>query len=536
MSQKIKSLGLLLTVILAGSFTSTWGWVVNLACTSKNMPLETIHFSPHSLVTSQPVQLTLTSQVGGTIHYTLNGSLPQVNAPAYNQPILIDKPTLLRAQVFDEAGEPLGDSYTQSYIIAAYQQTIPVISIAIDPVSLIWLHDYPEEHDQNVEQPITLEYFAPGGQVQFNVKAGLRIHGNRDQLYGPKKSYQISFSQEYGGPGQLDYSLFGDTPVTSFDKLVLRAVSNETSPALSSARSTTAQTYFSKFIGDQVVRNLHRDMGQPVAHGRWVLLYLNGQFRGLYNLTEVVDLSYFRSYSDQDAEWDVISQETDQTAPGEWVKREITVTGQAEGWLATQNWLNNADFTNPANITTLEATVDLENLFSVLFLQVYVQNYDWPGQNWMVYRRRDAQATASEARWRMMIWNTEDSFGSGSVGFKTDANILEQIYHADENITRLAKPLSDNETLRQRFVQRVREYLGMENLDNRPPGEVGQLSKERIKTEILNQATIVRPFIEMETQQWASHLNVKVFDQNVAAALLFVDERQDMILHHLDMK
>lgn len=247
----------------------------------------------------------------------------------------------------------------------AYQQAIPVIAIAIDPIRLTWLHDYPEEHDQNEEQPITLEYFAPGGQAQVKLKAGIKIYEDQTGLYGPKKSYQISFSQAYGG--SLEYPLFEDTPVQSFDKLVLRAVNNETSPALLNVGPSSTQTYFIKFIGDQVLRNLYRDMGQPAAHGRWVLLYLNGQFRGLYNLTESIDPSYFESCS-----------------------------------------------------------------------------------------AKEVEAEASSP-----------------------------------------------------------------------------LSKDQIKAEILNQAAIVRPFIQMEIDRWASDLSLDLFDQNIQDALRLVDQQEEITLPHL---
>jgi len=161
------------------------------------------------------------------------------------------------------------------------------------------------------------------------------------------------------------------------------------------------------------VRNLHRNMGQPVAHGAWVLLYLNGKFWGLYNVTERVDLQYLRSYSDKDSDWDVIKKE---------------------------------------------------------------------------------------------------------VGINT--RIIE-------------KPFIHSCDLKFRFVQRAREYLGVENPNNRPEEEIGQLSNERVKAEILAQAAIIRPFIQLEADRWAPFMNTQLFDQNIENSLRFVDERQEIILHHL---
>ena len=55
--------------------------------------------------------------------------------------------------------------------------------------------------------------------------------------------------------------------------------------------------------------------------------------------------------------------------------------------------------------------------------------------------------------------------------------------------------------------------------------------------EILKQAAIVRPFIQMEADRWVpgTGLGVDVFDRNIENALKFADEREEVILHHLDI-
>ena len=94
--------------------------------------LEAIVFSQEATVAHQPILLTMRSQVGGTIHYTTNGSVPSATTTPYTGPIPINESTVIRAQVFQADGTPLGGMYTKSYIIAAYDQTIPVISISAE--------------------------------------------------------------------------------------------------------------------------------------------------------------------------------------------------------------------------------------------------------------------------------------------------------------------------------------------------------------------------------------------------------------------
>ena len=98
----------------------------------------------------------------------------------------------------------------------------------------------------------------------------------------------------------------------------------------------------------------------------------------------------------------------------------------------------------------------------------------------------------------------------------------------------MEKPFIKSCYLKNSFVHRSREYLGVENIYGKPANEIGQLSKARVKAEIIEQADIVRPFIGLETQRWAPDLpGVDLFNQNVNDALAFADAREEIILEHL---
>jgi len=52
--------------------------------------------------------LTMTSEVPGTIRYTIDGKIPTAESPAYTGPLTIDKTTSVRAVLFDAAGKQVG--------------------------------------------------------------------------------------------------------------------------------------------------------------------------------------------------------------------------------------------------------------------------------------------------------------------------------------------------------------------------------------------------------------------------------------------
>lgn len=369
----------LMAVLLTGSIS-----LVDPALSGQNTGLDPIHFSQDSVVTRQPFLLTLTSEADGTIRYTTNGSLPTVDSTVYAEPISIEQPTVIRARLFDDAGQPVGDVSTNSYIIVDYQQTIPLISIVTDWAHLYRLHDYPLEHDDNGERPITVEYFAPGGQSQFKVEARIQIDESDPHLLSLKKSYRLNF-QSNG----LEYRLFADSPLTTFNTLLLRAAFTGDFP-YHDVRIDQAQPCIIESMGDQAISNLYLEMGRPAPHGQWVLLYLNGKHWGLYNLMEMepVGQQYFQAYAGQ------------------------------------------------------------------------------------------------------------------------------------------------NSAVKHYFVSQACEFLGVETLCGKPEIEVGQLSKERVNTEILRQAAIVRPFVPMEADRWATGLSLERFDQQIQAALTLVDACEDVVLNY----
>jgi hypothetical protein len=97
----------------------------------------------------------------------------------------------------------------------------------------------------------------------------------------------------------------------------------------------------------------------------------------------------------------------------------------------------------------------------------------------------------------------------------------------------LAKPFKDNCELKGRFEQRAREYLGVENPAGKPEREIGQLSKERVKTGILRQAAGEAVYTN-GNRSLGRRSELDIFGQNIQNALQFVDQREEVILHQLD--
>ena len=109
-----------------------------------------------------------------------------------------------------------------------------------------------------------------------------------------KRSFRLYFRGEYG-PRELAYPLFGAEPGQTYDRLVLLTKVNDGWLCNEVPGSVIAGD--AVFVRDQLVRDLHEAMGQVAARGRWVALYLNGAYWGLYSLTERIDEPSWRRTS-----------------------------------------------------------------------------------------------------------------------------------------------------------------------------------------------------------------------------------------------
>ncbi|MHC4112195.1 MAG: lamin tail domain-containing protein, partial [Planctomycetota bacterium] len=133
----------------------------------------------------------------------------------------------------------------------------------------------------------------------FQINAGLRIRGGYSRsTNNPKHAFRFFFRREYGD-GKLNYPLFGDEGVESFDKVDLR----------------TSQNYSWSFGGD-TANAMCRDVwardsqgltGQAYTRSRYYHLYINGQYWGLFQTQERGEAAFGESYFGGDRDdWDCV--------------------------------------------------------------------------------------------------------------------------------------------------------------------------------------------------------------------------------------
>jgi hypothetical protein len=247
-----------------------------------------------------------------------------------------------------------------------------------DPDSGIYAN--PTQRGREWERAASIEMIDPSGKEEgFQINAGIRIRGGYSRIGNqPKHAFRFYFRKEYGG-GKLEYPLFQDEGVSSFDGVDLRTGQNYSWSYMGYSG------HVGIFIRDVFSRDCQRDMGQPYTRSRPYHLYLNGVYWGLYQTQERSEASYAESYFGGDKDnYDVVKvdpvngmniEATDgtlQAFQALWARSMSGFSDNAE-YFAIQG--RNADGT--VN-WSLPVQADIEGLIDYLLIIYYTGNFDSP--------------------------------------------------------------------------------------------------------------------------------------------------------------
>ena len=334
------------------------------------------------------VRLQQTASAAVDIRFTQDGSQPSATSPLYRAAVVLQKTTLLRAAGF------VGRERVSPVVAATYlmekSSGLPVLSVSLRPEDFTDIHLQRSGKGRKSERTAFLELFDHNGGRRVATGFGMRLHGGAGRRGGLeiKKSYRAYFRRSYGA-GRIKHPVIPEAGIKKFDKLVLRANFND-------GRN------HGSYIRDQVIRDLHREMGALASSGSWYKVLINGQSHGVYNVVERMDQEFFRAH----------------LGPGEYdvIKTSDTVLdGTRQGWDELRDFISTRDFSDPTNYRELASRVDIENFTSYAILNLWAQNYDWPHNNWYAARR------VPHGKWMFLCWDAEWGLGGGPYGHDVDA-------------------------------------------------------------------------------------------------------------------
>ena len=428
---------------------------------------------------SEPTVVELTAPTDGSvIRYTLDGSEPTLDEGSeYSGPIPINATTILRTRAFRDDLLPstvLTHSYlfldnvlTQSSTpegfptswapagasdyeidpriatdtesqyfdpnLRAALQSHPSISLVTDLAHLFdrrtGIYTNPQRDGVGWERPASMEYITPEGEVQIQINAGLRIQGGASRNPNrPKHNMRLLFKEQYG-PSKLTYPVFEESDVDQFDTMILRGGNGD-----SWFHPNATQQRQAQYIRDQWHRDTQRAMGRMTTDQRYVHLYINGLYWGLYHIFEKPNAAFFAEhFGGEPEDYDVLQHQGG------------TVDGNRDAWNDMMRIARDGLETDEA-YGQIKEYVDIPSMIDYLLINYYSGNVDWDQNNWFGGRKREPGG-----QFRFFTWDAERTF--------LNSRDNRTLARNGNQPTDLHRRLSENDEYRLLFADHVHRHF-----------------------------------------------------------------------------
>lgn len=430
-------------------------------------------FSTDTGVYNEAFYLQMASQPGTQIYYTTDGSIPTASSLKYangfdvvcrnGMPNVlscaenikkmyisnsgydytpkdneVDKCTIIRAVAIAPDGT-MSNVVTKSYFVGNDVKTkyagANVVSLVIDPDSLLnyetGIHVLGKLYDdwkataegksiinsraywnyvgnytqsgKDWERVANMDYINSSTEkLEFSAPIGVRGHGGASRMYG-QKSFNLYMREEYGMKN-LKYPLLpGDVnaegkQIKKYKSFMFRNGGNDT-------EYTKLRDVFTQ---DQLTDRAYGTQASTPC-----VVFLNGEYWGLYNMTEKYsDASIEENYGV--SKDNVVVVKEGELDEGE--DEDMALYDELQSY-------SEKDLTDASVYADFCNIMDIDSFADYYATEIYIANHDWnPEKNIELWRSRtaDAENSYADCKWRYLLYDTEYAMGLyGSSDAKT---------------------------------------------------------------------------------------------------------------------
>jgi hypothetical protein len=500
-------------------------------------------FSHSSSFFSSPIYLSLASETGSEIRYTLDGSEPNDTSLLYFDPIYLSdrigdpnyfseiptninsygsyprwqpprgevfKATVIRARTYHPDKIP-SDVITHTYfvnpLINDTYKDIPVISLVTDEKHLfsdsagIYIPGdrYSGEprsgnYATNWTRPASIEYFTKNRDSAFNQECDIRIQGGAS-VTSPQKSLHVIARNKYGFD-LIDYPLFQDSEsktdaIKQHKRFILRA---------------WGTVWNQGMVNDPLAQLSYAKSQIDIQDYYPVIVFINGEYWGLHEIREANRTPYY--YQEHYG----INREN----PGvDILFGSANAVGIDEGdtthWHNMFDFLTNNDISLQENYRYIQKLIDIDNFIDYIGHCVYLGKRDWPGGNEAFWRPRTLKG-----RWKWIQYDMDLCFGN------SEYDMISHVLHGDPNGREphgILIQLINNDSFKNRFINWFMDRL---NSDFKPEILL------KLYNNMLNE---LYPHLDEHKNRWS--LTEGNFAQYTSFIRNFISKRPEFTILHL---
>ena len=421
------------------------------------------------------------------VRYPTDGTDPTEASPQYTAPIEIEKTTVLRARAFRDAVQP-SQVVSQTYFVSVYH-TMPVVCLTTDPYNLYnddtgMFADGPEPIDRTQETPWKnatywqknwfggwVEYYDEYGVQQVSQGMTFRVMGQYS-LDMPQKSLYVKADSQYGADS-FPYALFEDRPYTEYASFVLRNGGQD--------------GMYTRVIDGMQARIIDAT-DSSVATQAWkpVIVYINGEYWGHYNLRERAGVAMVAQHEGWDNPDDIDLLESDGLS-----YRQVN-NGSNAAYVELVDYVKSHDLVNDREAFEYVCSqVDIDNMLDYFIFESYFGNTD-PG-NIRFYRN----AKSGDGKWRYLFYDSDWGFFNVLNGSKLAGGVAYVLNEKGMGAQRiqsniLFRSLIKVPEIQDRFLTRYGQYFQT-------------VFTTQYLTDLFNKMILqIQPEMMMHMQRWAA--------------------------------
>ncbi len=484
--------------------------------------LEEVHFSHAAGVYVQDFDLTLTAGDGYTVYYTLDGSDPTVShtrkiytqalpmtdtsAMPWGQVIRSWNTYFLRHQAsaagydsrfvpnwydptpardllpgahvikaYATNGATQTPVYTNTYFVnsgmSAYQ--VPVVSLSLPTADMIGSSGFYSSYmalggrltDPRPRGTGMMEVFTAEGVRVGHSMVEMAVSGN-GSAHGGMKSLRIYYkgalNQEGGLESHLNYDLFEGRAVdaygnaiTTFDRLLLRNAGNDSGWS---------------HLRDPYMQRISAELNIDTMASTPSLVFINGEFWGVYNIRERYSPEYVESHYGVDKD-NVTVIESDYEAlvyrgnAGAPYVDSAGVSGQAAEFNTLYAYIMDNDMSDAACYQYVSERIDLDSFVDLWAIRLYLNARDWPENNIKIWRNTNPDdPSGMDTKWHFVLLDLDmgmSYYPTADPNADTSPDSTELFKNAfkSQNTVcgRMMNALLQNAEFRLRFILRFYE-------------------------------------------------------------------------------
>lgn len=369
------------------------------------------------------LSVALSSTEGATIFYTTDGTEPTKSSSVYQGPLNLTGNTTVRAVAYRDGLLPSAQS-AATYILGQQPTGVYTVCVSGNYEALIGSNGCMNTGFKKDDCDVYVEIYDANGAQLIGQTCNFMVSGHSSREKYPQKAFRLKARSEYGD-SRFRAKLFSNRDYTVFKSLTLRA---------------SGQDNEETHMKDSVLAALAADTGVMYLESEVAVVYIDGQYWGLYNLRErvtPVGVAQFEGWTNPD----------DITL----LRRANPEQGSADSYNKMMKWLGGANLSNAADMATLRQYVDVENYLEYVALEMYMSNLD-------LSNVRCYCDPAIGAKWKWILFDLDMSY---RVDRNTPRDWLTPggvgtITHQDN--TMFVK-LMENAEARDWFLRRMGELL-----------------------------------------------------------------------------